>query len=587
MHRSSGTLGVLALLLLSGCGNGGSAPSNAVPSLVITEPSSDITVSRGGYVEVEYTDDDPDDAALTWLVADRDGDPETVDTGDRTLRPNPDMDGTSQTVRLTLAEAGRFAILGEIHDGINAPATARAPGHVDVRNVAWARGIGDSTPLTPRGVATLNDGSCVVAGSFTDMTTFGSGEANEISLTGDHAEVFVARYDPDGTLAWAKRAGGLNNDRAYAIAAYTDGSFVVTGHFGGAATFGPGEVNETTLTGIGTEVFVARYNPDGSLAWAKRAGGAADDIGKGIAALPDGSCLVTGYFRLTATFGAGEANETSLTGDSADLFVARYNPDGTLAWAKRAGGMFADREARIASLPDGASLLTGHFAGTMVFGPGEVNETRLTAAGTGADLFVARYNPDGTLVWVKQAGGPTNEQSGDIAALEDGSCVVTGSFRDTAVFGPGEPNETRLTAVQSDAFVARYNPDGTLAWAGRAGGSAGNDWGSAIAAYADGSCVVTGVFRDAAVFGPGQAGETSLIADFRDLFVARYAADGTLLWARGSGGPGEDYARAVAIHADGSFAVTANTYGGSASFGGAVSISTEAALARYNADGGF
>jgi hypothetical protein len=51
----------------------------------------------------------------------------------------------------------------------------------------------------------------------------------------------------------------------------------------------------------------------GELQWATKAGGTSYDYGYGIATDGDGNSLVMGYFQGTATFGAGEANETSLT----------------------------------------------------------------------------------------------------------------------------------------------------------------------------------------------------------------------------------------------------------------------------------
>ena len=56
----------------------------------------------------------------------------------------------------------------------------------------------------------------------------------------------------------------------------------------------------------------------GELQWAKQAGGTSFDYGIGIATDGDGNSLVTGYFQGTATFGAGEANETSLTSAGSD-----------------------------------------------------------------------------------------------------------------------------------------------------------------------------------------------------------------------------------------------------------------------------
>ena len=53
----------------------------------------------------------------------------------------------------------------------------------------------------------------------------------------------------------------------------------VTGFFADSATFGAGEVNETTLTSPGSpDIFLAKYNTDGLLLWVKQAGGSADDL---------------------------------------------------------------------------------------------------------------------------------------------------------------------------------------------------------------------------------------------------------------------------------------------------------------------
>ncbi|MHC5033341.1 MAG: hypothetical protein ACYTGU_21070, partial [Planctomycetota bacterium] len=57
----------------------GMFPNNEPPTLLISEPASDMLVSYGGMVQIEYTDDDPDDGAATWLFADKDGDLDTID----------------------------------------------------------------------------------------------------------------------------------------------------------------------------------------------------------------------------------------------------------------------------------------------------------------------------------------------------------------------------------------------------------------------------------------------------------------------------------------------------------------------------
>ena len=407
--------------------------------------------------------------------------------------------------------------------------------------LAWAKRITGELEETGTGIAALRDGGAAVTGYFKGAATLGEGEPNETTLTSVGGfDIYVARYSPDGRLAWAKHAGGIVDDLTEGVAPLLDGSVLVTGRYEDNATFGPDEPNETVLSseGVHNPIFVAKYNLDGTLAWAKGAGGtyswdAFGDRGELIAALSDGSALVTGNFGGTWTFGAGESNETTLTSAGAtDIFVAKYNPDGRLAWVARAGGTQRDRGQAIATLPDGSAVVTGEFKEDATFGSGEPTESTLTSAGYD-DIFVAKYNPDGTVAWARRAGGAYGPLGGDvgqaIATLPDGGALVTGFFQATATFGPGEPNETTLTSGgQRDVFVARYNPDGTLVWAERAGGTA-SDRATGIASLGDGGVLVTGDFGYmqvpgyTATFGPGEPNETTLTsAGYEDIFLARF-----------------------------------------------------------------
>lgn len=409
------------------------------------------------------------------------------------------------------------------------------------------------------GIARLSDNSTVVTGYFRESAIFGEGEPSQTVLTSDGDwEIFLARYNPDGALAWAKRAGGMNGDSGFGITNLPDDSIVVTGCFSDSAIFGEGELNETVLTAMGpSDIFVARYNPDGTLAWAKSAGGSSQDIGLGITALPDCSTVTTGYFRGSAIFGEGEPNQTVLTSPGGnDIFIARYNPDGSLAWAKGAGGVSSEAGNGITILSDNSVVVTGYFSYWATFGEGEPDQTVLESSG-GNDIFVARYNPDGALIWAKSAGGIYNARGNGITALSDNSFVLTGYFNHAATFGEGEPNQVVLESSGSnDLFVARYNPDGALAWARLAGGVSG-DSGEGIAALSDDSFVVTGYFRESATFGEGEPNQTVLDSDGdSDVFIAWYNPDGTLVLAKRAGGVSGDSGKGIATLTDDSTVVT-------------------------------
>ncbi|MCX6646286.1 MAG: hypothetical protein NTY09_08010, partial [bacterium] len=223
-----------------------------------------------------------------------------------------------------LASAGSYKVLVSVEDNAN----ASAPEWVDLigyqlcsvevtgggsggsGELIWATSAGGADASSNGyGITTLSDNSTIVTGNFYGWATFGQGELNQTVLKSpdwNDSDIFIARYNPNGRLAWAKSAGGESYDKSYGITHLFDNSTVVTGMFNISATFGPGEPNQTALTsdGWGGDIFIARYNPDGSLAWAKRAGpdsNAYYDEGYGITALSDNSTVVTGWFAGSAT----------------------------------------------------------------------------------------------------------------------------------------------------------------------------------------------------------------------------------------------------------------------------------------------
>ncbi len=444
-------------------------------------------------------------------------------------------------------------------------------------NLIWAKSAGGDM-AKGYAITTLSDNSIVVTGIFYATAIFGKGEPNQtVLISVSLQDIFVARYNPDGTLAWAKSAGGGVEDEGYGITALSDDSTVVTGRFRGWTTFGEGEPNETILTSSEhSNIFVARYNPDGTLAWAKSAGGSTypGDIGYAITALSDDSTVITGYFRGSATFGEGESNQTQLTseGNNDNIFVARYNPDGTLAWAKSAGGSTypGDIGYAITALSDNSTVVTGSYIGPATFGKDETNQTVLLSfhgGFDGNDIFVAQYNQDGTLAWAKRAGGVGFDRGYGITALSNDSTVVTGQFGGSAIFGEGEPNETVLNALNScNIFIAWYNPDGTLAWAK---GAVETDWtlGNGITTLSDNSTVLSGGFRESATFGKGDPNQTVLTSDGDyDVFVVRYDPDGMLVWAKRAGGSKKDYGYGITALSDDSTVITGR-FSGFATFG--------------------
>ncbi|NQT26937.1 T9SS type A sorting domain-containing protein [candidate division KSB1 bacterium] len=415
----------------------------------------------------------------------------------------------------------------------------------------WIQQAGSTGNVSCNVIAYDGENHCLVAGNHSATVELTSADGNHISLIPAGNDVFIAKYDLDGNLVWA--IGGSDHV-VYDIAVDKQGNCYITGYFRGTATFGPGDPNETNLVCAGGEdIFLAKYTSSGNLIWAKRAGSPEYDYCYGIAVDDNGYCSISGGFEGTATFGAGESNETALTsGGDDDFFIARYDTDGDLCWAKRAGGSQLVVGLDIAAHGTNALSVTGRLHGTATFGTGEANETVLNNQGE-SDIFVALFDSSGFLQWVTIAGGAERDFGAAVAMDTAGNIFVTGRFEDEAVFELDKPQEIRINSSgEFDLFVAKWDILGNLLWVTSDGGPKW-DLGYSIAMNSKDHCLVAGKFDSTVVFGAGQVGETSLTTEgWADVFFAEYTDDGELVWAVSAGGEGNDYGDAISAGPSGS-----------------------------------
>ncbi len=360
------------------------------------------------------------------------------------------------------------------------------------------------------------------------------------------------------TLKWVNQLGSPNrvND-GNAIATDASGNIYVTGRFQGATDFGG-----TTLTAIGIDIFVAKYNSAGALQWVRQAGGSgAFNYGYGIAVDNGGNVYVTGYIAAATDF---SGTIVTPVGNN-DVFVAKYNSSGTFQWVKNAGaaGKYSIGHG-IAVDAVGNAVIAGEFQGTTNFGG-----ITLTAIGN-KDIFVASFNNAGTLLWVKQGGTPSRSNlASGITADGLGNIFVTGE-----IIGNANLAGTNVTSTgDPDMFIANFNTVGNLQWVRHAGyPSVQNNGfitsyparGIAIAADGLGSAFVTGLFIGSPDFG----GTTLTSGAGQDIFTAKYSGTGNLIWVKQIGMLDKgNFTYAIAADAAGNCYV-AGAFKASADFGG-------------------
>jgi uncharacterized protein (AIM24 family) len=127
---------------------------------------------------------------------------------------------------------------------------------------------------------------------------------------------------------------------------------------------------------------------------------------------------------------------------------------------------------------------------------------------------------------------------------------MVGFLYGTVDFGSGP-----VSGGQSDVFVAKYAPTGTLQWAKRLAGypvlTGSRITGVAVGANDD--IVVTGYFTRTIDLG---GGTLSALNDGMDVFLAKFSSSGAHLWSKRFGGADADQASGVAVDGSGNIAVT-------------------------------
>ena len=137
-----------------------------------------------------------------------------------------------------------------------------------------------------------------------------------------------------------------------------------------------------------------------------------------------------------------------------------------VVWATSAGGEGLDYGQAVAVDAAGYSYVTGAFYDSATFADGE---GALTSAG-GSDIFVAKYDSSGDLVWANSAGGTSADVGYGIAVDADGNSYVTGSITGVATFGTVQIFGLGAEAV----FVAKYDSSGNLVWVNSLGHDVGH-----------------------------------------------------------------------------------------------------------------
>ncbi len=392
------------------------------------------------------------------------------------------------------------------------------------------------------------------------------------------------------TLDWAYNTGAAGSSTVSDIVTDAKGNVFLTGNFQNAVDFDP-DMDLHILTSAGDDdIFISKTSPSGDVLWAKRIGGPGADHANSIAMDNEGNVIVAGSFHETADFDPGPNNFPLSAGTEGDAFITKLDENGEFIWAIKITG---DKFNEIRSVKtDGmnAIVVTGLYEGTADFDP--TDGVFVHASKGQEDIFLAKYSPDGLLIWAHGIGGPGTDEGRGVTVTLTGNVWVAGHFSESVNFNP-MPDDATLTAQgMEDIFIATYNAQGNYIRAMRIGGNE-NDEINGIHMDPAGNILLTGMFRGAVDFNPNTftAFLTSNGGD--DGFVLKLSPSGTYVWARSFGGEEND--KGIDISADylgntlvsGYFTGYADFYSGTPDAYALATGETDPVVLFLNANGDF
>jgi hypothetical protein len=324
--------------------------------------------------------------------------------------------------------------------------------------LVYAGYIGGAGGDVATGIALDPAGNAYVTG-YTDSTqaTFPVTAGPKLTHNGG-IDAFVAKVNAGGTaLVYGGYIGGAGIDVGNGIAVDGTGNAYITGYTTSPAATFPVTVGPDLIFNGNLDAFVAKVNAAGmDLVYAGYIGGSGDDLGQGIAVDAAGSAYVTGYSTSTeATFPVTSGPDLTYNG-SADAFVAKLNPAGTvLVYAGYIGGANSDAGYAIALDGAGNAYVAGYTSSSEATFP-VTGGPDSSYNGGGIDAFAVRVNAAGTaLAYAGYIGGAGAEEGRGIAVDAVGNAYVTGVTYSTEATFPVTTGPGLTFRGIADAFVAK------------------------------------------------------------------------------------------------------------------------------------
>jgi hypothetical protein len=364
------------------------------------------------------------------------------------------------------------------------------------------------------GAAAFDEGNAIAADKFGNAYIAGQTNASDFPTKNPYdptlngcCDIFVTKLNKTGTSQiYSTYIGGNDSENALSIAVDGAGNVYITGYTGSQDFPHSGNAYDTTFNGPINDIFVLKLDPTGSsLLYSTYFGGSDDapfETGMGVKPA-FGKIYITGYTTAT-NLPLKNAYQSDQPGE--DAFVAAFNPgssgEKSLVWSTYFGGNGTDDGWAIAARKTAAGgmvVITGNTSSTDLPLKKEIQGNQ-----PGVDAFIARFSPNGSLLYSTYYGGDGLDMAFAIVLDAAGRAYVTGTTLSTdLIISTGAYDETcgddGLCGGGGNAFALKLDDSGSLMAATYLGGSSGYVQGRGIALHPGGAVLIAGTTLDPAL----------------------------------------------------------------------------------------
>ena len=330
-------------------------------------------------------------------------------------------------------------------------------------------------------------------------------------------------------FSWGQSAGGTDWDNNFRTVVDSAGNVYSFGF-----TYSPifnyttdNSINDDISANTGSSVYLIKYSPSGNLIWKRIYNASASDERLDLT-LKNNTLVWSAGFSGTQTFGDSTFTSANSGAAYSVVFVS-LDLDGNFNWANQLNVDLAEY-ASIDMAFDGNMnvYFTTAFEGSISTVSGNY-----ASAGIGGDILYGKINSSGNFAWINRIGNNEDDKSGNIILDNNGDILLSGRFTTTVTIGTNNLS----SPVGYDWFLTKLNPtNGTAIWAISEGGLGSEDRISALGVNPWNEIIITG--RYASSFSFGTQSISSVGND--DIFVAKYASNGSFLWVKTFGTTGEN-----------------------------------------------